>query len=196
MPPERTAAAVAKDHAPGGEDPGADGATPNEVAGDPEAPVAAANGAEAGSRDALGPAQFSVVRVLGIEVDLPTPHAVVVLGEVEEPFRSFAIPVGLPEATGLAHAWRSLSTARPLTHELFAEVLVRLGATVEVVRLTGRRSGVVLAEIELSSPRGRELVPCRPTDALTLALRQRVAAPVLADARLFDAEGDVEPEVR
>lgn len=140
--------------------------------------------------------EFSVVCVTGIEVELPAPHAVVVLAEVDEPHRSLAIPLGLPEATGLAHAWRGRPTPRPLTHELFADVLVRLGASVEVVRLLGRRAGVVLAELELSSPRGYERVPCRPSDALTLAIRQRVPAPVLVDPRLFDAEGDVEPEGR
>jgi bifunctional DNase/RNase len=139
---------------------------------------------------------FSVVRVARIQVDLPAPHAVIVLREIDEPERRLAIPVGVPEATGLAHAWRSLATARPLTHELFAEVLVRLGATIDVVRLIGRRAGVVLAEIEISSPRGRERVPCRPTDALTLALRQKVPAPILVDERLFAAEGDVEPHDR
>jgi bifunctional DNase/RNase len=168
--------------------------------GDGPAPAGETQPAGANEPESAAPAApaagepFSVVRVTGIEVQLPSPHAVVVLAEVDEPHRSLAIPVGLPEATGLAHAWRALATARPLTHELFTDVLVRLGATVEVVRLLGRRAGVVLAELELSSPRGREFVPCRPSDALTLALRQKVPAPLLADARLFGAEGDVEPE--
>ena len=137
---------------------------------------------------------WAVVMVFDIAVDLPTPYARVTLREVSEPNRMLVIPIGLPEGTALAHAWRGVPTPRPLTHELFADVLTRLGATIDVVRLTGRTAGIVLAEIELSSARGREVVPCRPTDALTLSVRQGVPAPILVDLRLFDEEGDVDPD--
>ncbi len=136
---------------------------------------------------------LAVVLVFDVAVNLPTPHAIVTLRELDAPNRRLSIPVGLPEATALAHAWRGVATPRPLTHELFADVLVRLGATIDAVRLTGRRAGVVLAEMELTSPRGHELLSCRPTDALTLAIRQGVPAPMLVDVRLFEAEGDVDP---
>ena len=65
----------------------------------------------------------------------------------------------------------------------------------EVVRLIGRRAGVVLAELETVEPAGpRELVPCRPTDGLTLALRQAVPAPIWSTSASSAADGDVEPE--
>jgi hypothetical protein len=137
---------------------------------------------------------WAVVMVFDIAVDLPTPHARVTLREVAEPHRMLVIPIGLPEGTALAHAWRGVPTPRPLTHELFSDVLTRLGATIDVVRLTGRRAGVVLAEIEISSPRGREVVSCRPTDGVTLSVRQGVPAPILVDLRLFDDDGDVDPD--
>jgi bifunctional DNase/RNase len=35
------------------------------------------------------------------------------------------------------------------------------------------------------------VLDCRPSDALALALRQGVPAPILADERLLDTEGDV-----
>ena len=136
---------------------------------------------------------FAVAMVFDIAVDLPAPHARVTLREVDGAHRLLVIPIGLPEATALAHVWRGVPTPRPLTHELFADVLTRLGATIDAVRLTGRTAGIVLAEIEISSPRGREVVPCRPTDAVTLAVRQGVPAPILVDRRLFKVEGDVEP---
>jgi bifunctional DNase/RNase len=137
---------------------------------------------------------WAVVMVFDIAVDLPAPHARVTLREVAEPHRMLVIPIGLPEGTALAHAWRGVATPRPLTHELFVDVLTRLGATIDVVRLTGRTAGIVLAEIELSSAKGHELVPCRPTDALSLAVRQSVPAPILVNPRLFDEQGDVDPD--
>jgi hypothetical protein len=139
------------------------------------------------------PDPLAVMLVFDITVELPTPHALLTLREVDAPHRLLVIPIGQPEGTALALAWRGVPTLRPVTHELFSDVLTRLGATIDAVRLTGRHAGVVLAEIEISSPRGREVVSARPTDCLTLAIRQGVPAPILVDPRLFDVEGDVEP---
>ncbi|MGH9046354.1 MAG: bifunctional nuclease family protein [Acidimicrobiales bacterium] len=169
----------------------------SEIGDDAQAPGTASETEPAADRDEIaGPLagrHCAVAMVLSIEVALPNTHAVVTLREVDDPHRLFAIPVGVPDATSLAYVWRGVATPRPLTHQLFADVLVRLGTTIDAVWLTGRRAGVVLAELELSSPRGHETVPCRPTDALTLALRQGVPAPILVDERLFDSDGDVEP---
>jgi len=183
---------------PAGPEHGGGGGGGDAGEGGPEGPDAASPGPETAAEPDPGSAPpkhlWAVVMVFDIAVDLPAPHALVTLREVAEPHRLFALPVGLPEATALAHAWRGVPTPRPLTHELFADVLVRLGATIEVVRLHGRRAGVVLAEMELTGPRGHEVVSCRPTDGLTLSIRQGVAAPILLDVRLFDPVGDVDPE--
>jgi uncharacterized protein len=153
-------------------------------------------GPEGGTANGQAPSpalsELRIVELAAIEVELPAPFAVVVLAEAEPPRRRLSIPVGLPEGSALAQAWRRVDTPRPLTHELFSYVLTKLGGTIEVVRLLGRLGGVVFAEFELSGPRGREVVPCRPSDGITLALRQGVVPPILADARLFEREGDVE----
>jgi bifunctional DNase/RNase len=140
-----------------------------------------------------GGARFSVVEVHDVAVELPSQFPRVTLRETDPPYRSLVIPVGLPEGVALVHAQAGIPTPRPLTHELFAEVLRRLAVDVVAVRLVGRLQGVYLAELVLSGARGRETVPCRASDGLTLALRQRVPAPVLVDARLIESPGDVEP---
>ncbi len=162
------------------------------VLGDLQAPTAHEEAPPAG----VAVRQGAVAAVFDVRVELPAPHALVILREVDPPHRQLSVPVALGDAGALAHAWRELPAARPLTHQLFADVLVRLGATIDAVRLIGRRAGVVLAELELTSPRGHERIDCRPTDALTLALRQGVPAPILVDERLFEVEGDVEPSSR
>jgi bifunctional DNase/RNase len=43
------------------------------------------------------------------------------------------------------------------------------------------------------TPAGRELVDCRPSDGLVLALRMPVPAPILVDERLLEEGGDVAP---
>jgi len=158
-------------------------------AGAPHPPAPAANGAP-------GPpalATFRVMDLLSVTVDLPDQYPLVVLQESEPPLRQLSFPVGMAEGVAMARALRRVGTPRPLTHELFVTVLQRLSADVVAVRLVGRTGGTYLAELDLMSQRGREVVPCRPTDGITLALRQLVAAPVLADERLLTEAGDVGP---
>jgi bifunctional DNase/RNase len=134
---------------------------------------------------------FRVMDVVEVTVALPSPYPTVTLREAEPPYRTLSIPVGLPEGTALAHALYKVATPRPLTHELMAEVLQRLNTDLAAVRLVGRFSGTYVAELDLVGVHGHEVVSCRPTDGLTLALRQGVPAPILADERLFSTEGDV-----
>lgn len=134
---------------------------------------------------------FRVMDVVEVTVALPSPYPTVTLREAEPPYRTLTIPVGLPEGTALAHALYKVATPRPLTHELMVDVLQRLNTDLAAVRLVGRFSGTYVAELDLVGVHGHEVVSCRPTDGLTLALRQGVPAPILADERLFTSEGDV-----
>lgn len=163
-----------------------------EAAGPGEAGEAA-EAAEAAEAPEPAPPIFRVMQVLDVHLDLPGPHPVVTLQETEAPLRQLVFPVGLPEATGLAHALRRVGTPRPLSHELFVTVLSRFQIDLVAVRLVGRTSGTYLAQLDLVSSKGREVVPCRPTDGLTLALRTPVPAPILCDQRLLEVPGDVAP---
>jgi bifunctional DNase/RNase len=136
---------------------------------------------------------FRVMEVLSVSLDLPGQYPTVHLQEAEPPLRDLIFPIGLPEGVALAHALRKVATSRPLTHELFLSALQHLGADVATVRLVGRRGVIYLAELVLTGSRGVLSLPCRPSDGLTLALRQPVPAPVLADERLLEGPGDVLP---
>ncbi len=131
--------------------------------------------------------------VEGVAIDLPTQYPMVTLVESEPPLRTLVFPVGMPEGTALAQALRRMASPRPMTHELFMEVLQRVRVDVIAVRLIGRESGNYLAELDLMAPQGRERVSCRPSDGLVLALRMSVPAPVLVDERLLEQAGDVAP---
>jgi uncharacterized protein len=136
---------------------------------------------------------FRVMEVVNLTLDLPSPYPVVTLQEAEPPFRQLAMPLGMAEGVALAHAFRKVPTPRPLTHELFVSVLQRLSVDVVAVRLIGRHGGTYLGELDLMSSRGREVVPCRPSDGLVTALRLPVPAPILADERLLLSDEDVAP---
>jgi hypothetical protein len=128
-----------------------------------------------------------------VSFELPAQFPSVTLVETEPPMRALVFPVGLPEGTAMAQALRRIPGRRPMTHELFMDVLQRVHVDVVSVRLIGRDEGNLVAELDLMTPTGREIVDCRPSDGLVLALRMPVPAPVLVDERLLEDGGDVAP---
>ncbi len=140
-------------------------------------------------------AAFRVMDVDDVSMDLPSPYPSVTLVESEPPMRALVFPVGLPEGTAMAQALRRMDSRRPMTHELFIQVLQQSRIDVIAVRLVGRDEGNLLAELDLMTPAGRVRVDCRPSDGIVLALRMPVPAPILADERLLDDMGDVAPIV-
>ena len=128
---------------------------------------------------------WRIVSVASVEVQLPDQYPAVTVVDTEVAGRSLEFRIGLTEGVALRHAIDGTSAPRPLTGDLLASVLRLLGAQVAAVRLTGRRGSLYSAEIELMTPSGRQVLPCRPSDGMALALRRDVAAPVLADERLF-----------
>jgi hypothetical protein len=140
------------------------------------------------------PPAFRVMDVEEVVLDLPSQYPTVTLVEAEPPLRTLTFPVGLPEGTALALALRRMDSPRPMTHELFTQVLQRVRIDVIAVRLIGRAQGNFLAELDLMAPQGRERIACRPSDGLVLALRMPVPAPILVDERLLEESGDVVPQ--
>lgn len=113
-----------------------------------------------------------------------SPH--VHLMEDEEPYRYLTIPVSLSDGISLHNALNGVVGRRPSTHELFTHVLGRLQVDVIAVRIVRFESGVFYSELELMTARGREIFDCRTSDALTLAYRQIVPAPVLCTEAILE----------
>ena len=133
---------------------------------------------------------WHLVDVTDVAMALPSPYPEVVLQEREPPFRVLRVPVALADGTAIAHAWRRVGTPRPLTHELLVDVLGRHQVVVEAVRVTAVEGGTFHAELDTTGRTGRQVVPCRTSDALALALRQRPTAPILvAEWVLADQAG-------
>jgi bifunctional DNase/RNase len=161
-----------------------------------EAEAEALEEAEAESEVRAAPAPVASFRVMDVEdvlLDLPSQYPAVTLVESEPPMRTLVFPVGLPEGTAIAQALRRMEGRRPMTHELFMQVLQRARIDVIAVRLVGREEGTLLAELDLMTPGGRERVDCRPSDGIVLALRMPVPSPILVDERLLESLGDVDP---
>ena len=132
-------------------------------------------------------AVYRVLQVSSVVYDLDDPSPVLYLHEAEAPFRGVSIPVALADAQAIQAALANRKGRRPGTHELFAAVLA--GARIDVVaaRIESVDGGVFRASLDLMTPEGRLVVDARTSDAVTLALRQAVVAPILCREEVLAA---------
>ena len=105
--------------------------------------------------------------VVGFRVEMPSNQPIVLLREADGD-RYLPIWIGAVEATAIAFAQQGQVPPRPLTHDLFRNVLEALGTTLQRVDITELRDGVFYAELRFD---GGVDVSARPSDAIALALR-------------------------
>lgn len=131
--------------------------------------------------------QYRVFTLDSVLYDLTDASPQAHLIEAESPYRYLVIPLALPDALSLQQALTGIEGRRPSTHELMRDVLGRLQVDVIAVRIVRFEGGVFFAELELMTAKGREVFDCRTSDALTLAYRQIVPAPVLCAEEVLES---------
>jgi bifunctional DNase/RNase len=122
---------------------------------------------------------YRVMHLESVLYDLTDASPMIHLLESESPFRYLVIPLALNDAVSLQNAHGAIEGRRPSTHELMTTILTRLQGEVIAARIVRYEGGVFYAELDLMTPRGREVFDCRTSDALSMALRQNVPAPIL-----------------
>jgi bifunctional DNase/RNase len=98
--------------------------------------------------------------------------------------RSFPIVIGIVEIFAIDRRLKGIKPARPMTHELLADVIQNLGARIEKIVINDLRSHVFFAKIHLNF-NGRTIqIDSRPSDAI--ALGTAVNAPIFVAEHVFD----------
>ncbi len=119
----------------------------------------------------------------GLVLDPATQAPIVVLkdetGEVTLP-----IWIGIAEATSIASAIKQVAMARPLTHDLFYELLLELGITVQRIVITELKDSTYFAELVLGQGDRVFVLDARPSDAIAMALR--ATAPIFVAQSVLD----------
>jgi|1185.fasta_scaffold98370_2 bifunctional DNase/RNase len=128
------------------------------------------------------------VDVVGVRVEMPTNNPIVLLRE-RDGERYLPIWIGAVEATAIAYAQQGVEPARPLTHDLLADVVAGLGHKLREVQITDLDEGVFFADLVFESG---VKISARPSDAIALALR--VDAPVVAAPEVLDEAGIALPD--
>jgi hypothetical protein len=123
------------------------------------------------------------MEVVGVRVEMPSNQPIVLLKESEGD-RYLPIWIGAVEATAIAFAQQGVLPPRPLTHDLFRDVLAALNVELRAVNITALRDGIFFADLVFSS--GVE-VSARPSDSIALALR--TGASIFAGEEVLDEVG-------
>jgi bifunctional DNase/RNase len=128
------------------------------------------------------------MEVVGVRVEMPTNQPIVLLKEMQGE-RYLPIWIGPMEATAIAFAQQGMVPPRPLTHDLFRDVLEVLGVELRTVNITALRDGIFFADLIFSN--GKE-VSARPSDSIALALR--TGATIFASDEILDEAGVAIPD--
>lgn len=121
--------------------------------------------------------------LVGVRVELPANQPIVLLKE-EDGERFLPIWIGAFEATAIAFALQGVETARPMTHDLFKNVLEDLGVSIEQVLINDLVEGTFYAEIKMNREKLEHVISARPSDAIALAVRMEV--PIFAEEKVLD----------
>lgn len=121
------------------------------------------------------------VSIDSIRVSLVSPHRIVVLKDDNERF--LPIWIGPFEADAIRIALEGNQVARPLTHDLFKNLIGEVGGTPTQVIVNDLRDDTFFARI-LIDLHGRHLeIDSRPSDAIALAVRLQV--PIFVDSSVM-----------
>ncbi|HVV30899.1 MAG TPA: bifunctional nuclease family protein [Mycobacteriales bacterium] len=128
------------------------------------------------------------VNVVGVRVELPASQPIVLLKE-HEGERYLPIWIGAVEATAIAFAQQGVTTARPMTHDLFRDVLGAIDRPLRQVQIVDVQDGIYYANLIFD---GGVEVSARPSDAIALAMR--TGTQVVCAESVLDVAGIIVPD--
>src|SRR3954468_3434924 len=123
------------------------------------------------------------VRVQSLGLDQNTRSPVVILQE-EGGERVLPIWIGPGEASAIAMELAGMKFSRPLTHDLFASVIMGLGGTLQRVMITKVIEHTYFAEMLVQRDAELISIDARPSDSIAIALR--MSAPMFTTEDLLE----------
>jgi len=132
---------------------------------------------------------YKAMVISGLTVDPVTNTPIVILKEVEGE-QTLPIWIGLLEATAIASELEGIKFARPMTHDLFKDVMDLINLKVVKVEVCDLKNNTYYAQIHFLH-NGKELsVDARPSDALALSLR--VKAPIYVSEEVINNSSQID----
>jgi len=126
-----------------------------------------------------------------IRVSLMSQQRVVILKELNSD-RYLPIMVGIYEAEHLTLALQDVEVARPLTYDLFVNILDTLNAELSHVEVVALNEETYFGNLVISISGTLHNIDSRPSDAMNLAIR--MGAPIFVAEEVLDEAGLIPEE--
>jgi bifunctional DNase/RNase len=121
--------------------------------------------------------------IYGVSFDMVGKQPIVLL-KTADGNKFLPIWIGHPEAAAILMKLQGAATPRPMTHDLFTDILSQLEARVVKIAVTELRENTFYAQITVAVDGTEIEIDSRPSDAIALAVR--------AEAPIFAAEAVIE----
>jgi bifunctional DNase/RNase len=123
------------------------------------------------------------VTVFRLTVDPANQQPIVTLIDADQK-RVFPIWIGLSEARAIHSELQGVEHSRPLTHDLLAGIIGKVGGKIQRVIITHIEDNVFFATLVINQDESLIEVDARPSDSIVMALKFN--APIYIAKRLFD----------
>ncbi|HEY9604323.1 MAG TPA: bifunctional nuclease family protein [Allocoleopsis sp.] len=136
------------------------------------------------------------MRVAGIALDAVTKSPIVLLKDASDR-RALPIYIGQDQAKAIISALEKQTPPRPLTHDLFVNLMEEWGMTLERIIIHALQDNTFYALLCVRQGEAKKEIDARPSDAIAIALRTGspiwVMEEVVADASIpVDRDADEE----
>lgn len=136
------------------------------------------------------------MRVAGIALDAVTKSPIVLLKDASDR-RALPIYIGQDQAKAIISALEKQTPPRPLTHDLFVNLIEEWGMTLERIIIHALQDNTFYALLCVRQGEAKKEIDARPSDAIAIALRTGspiwVMEEVVADASIpVDRDADEE----
>jgi len=122
------------------------------------------------------------VNIAGMIMDQRSNTPIIFLKSIDDDHGIF-IWIGILEAASIANALQNIIFDRPLTHDLFKNLIESLKITVSSVEIYDLKENTYYANINFLSKEKSFSLDARPSDAIAIALRS--GALIYVDDRVF-----------
>jgi len=131
------------------------------------------------------------VSIAGMTMD-PTSNTPIIILKSEDGDQAIPIWIGLLEATSIASALKNIKFDRPMTHDLFKNLIESMDMEVSKVEVCDLKDNTFFAKIYFTSQEKNFSMDARPSDAIAIALRFR--APIYVDDKIIEQSQMIEAD--
>ena len=123
------------------------------------------------------------MKVMGIALDVRTNSPIVVLHDLDNR-KALPIWIGSAEASAIIRCIEGLVVARPMTHDLIANIIEKTGYKLEKIEINDVEKETYYATLFLKKEDGEIIeIDARPSDAIAVAMR--CDAPIYVTANVL-----------